>query len=166
MICFSVGTLPVIATKLYYKSKIGNFINMVSIFIRDILTLIIEVLTNIFLVYSYKKFCKPNNQQNNVQIDVNQRIFTKKLQKRKRLLLMIFSLSTLSIISHSFTATIYSFMANFLISSNRSLYFHLLCFCFFTVNLKQFLNIFIFYKFKANFRKKIKIFVSCSQNNH
>ena len=141
----------------YNKSIVGNVINMLTIFIRDILTLIVEIATNIFIIYAYKKHCVPEIQQNSIQTNINQIILNRKLQRRKRLLSMIFFLSLLSIVSHLIVATVYTFMANFLNTFYRSLYFNLLCFCFFSVIIKHFLNFFIFFKFNSNFRNKCKI---------
>ena len=149
------------------KSRIGLIINMIVIIIRDILTLILEILASLIIVYYYKRYWKnrsfihihfnsefgPNSNSNSNSAKKDSTI-RQNLKKGKKILLMTLILSLLSIITHLIVAIAYVFIVN-LIFDNRALFYSIRCFATFSLLVKNFSNIFIFYHFNSNFQKKL-----------
>ena len=155
------------------KSRLGIISNVIVILIRDVLTFILEIITSIFVLYFYRTYKNNSILLNNIlRFDIKKKNSNKmpkisdvrsQINKRKeiykKLLLMTFVLSVLSIITHFLAAIVYAFTLK-LIAGNIFLHFSFVCLGIFCFSLKNFLNLFIFYIFNSNFRKKIRTFFS------
>ena len=121
----------------YGKSRIGSLLNLIVIIIRDIITLIVEIIFSILVVYHYNKFKNmslqkfaakidtnslsnvsnnkrlgnENNTQNNVvQNSVDHLRMVKRKQKHQQLLLMTIILSIFSFVTHMIAAFVFVFL--------------------------------------------------------
>ena len=142
----------------YFYSQHGLIIAYVQLFIRDILTLIVEIIISSISYYSFRKF---NINRIDMDLILNQRHdssitnrnnenMRKKLIKDRQLLLMNLILSLLSIVSHLFI-----FITYVLVYRGVSIeLFVLVSLAIFGISFKHFLNFFIFYFFNSNFKTK------------
>ena len=158
------------------KSRLGIWFNMSVIVIRDVITLILEIIASLILIYFYQRYFNNfsssyYNMSYNVNDDITTFSFNKTngsiykrenleskikymKQKGRKLLVMTLILSFFSIITHLLSAIIFVFVINSL-GQNRFLHFSLVCLCCLCLAFKHSLNFFIFYIFNSNFQKKI-----------
>ena len=141
----------------FFYSQLGNIVTYIQLFIRDILTLVIEIVISSF---AFKLIRKVNLNQLNtnfassITID-SIRLKRKKLFKHRQLLLMNLILNLSSTISHLVMCVSYA-----LISRGMSMVvFVWISMAFFGVSFKHFTNFFIFYFFDKNFKKKCNEYV-------
>ena len=168
----------------FAKSREGFITNAIVIFLRDVITLIVEILCSVLVIYYYKKYEKislhtlvarlnqnknndnsnssgsqirPVNETTARQRANNERNIRKK-EKGKQLLLMTIILSIFSFVTHIIAAFALVFLV--LIYSKRNITFYsIVAFGSFIMIFKHFSTIFIFYFFNVNFKKQlIKIF--------
>ena len=151
----------------FIKTRAGFMLNLFVIILRDIVTLILEIIFSILLIYYYDRFKKmsinilgrdtQNQSLNDVNV-LNRIIFElnfRKREKRQQLLIMTIILSIFSFVTHIIVAVVFVFLVLVIfIFQNRLIFFSLVTFgCFIMVS-KHFLTIFIFYFFNVNFKKK------------
>ena len=156
----------------------GLLINLGIILIRDGITLIIEIFASALTIKHYRIYCvKHTTLIKPVKLNLIQEIssfFNKedrqlKQQRRKerklaakknigtrKMLMMTIIMSILSIVSHIFVIVVYGFNVTNFAKRHVITYYYLHCFGCFSMNFKHFSNIFIFYKFNPDFRKKFK----------
>ena len=165
----------------FLKTKSGFAINMVIIIIRDILTLICEIIASLFTLKYFKSYSsnkisvlhnlpahdsslsdgiEHNNKidHKNEVVNVNNNrnsLNSKSIQKGKNIMKMTVILSLTSIISHSIVAIVFVLFVN-IVKNNTILVFSMICLGSFSLCLKHFLNIFIFYSFNFKFQDKFK----------
>jgi hypothetical protein len=163
----------------YAKTLTNTIVSIIQVLIRDIITLILEIVTSALAIYYYKKFeqkfkiIRENPdikskvdqiKQNNANISNKQQVkignvSNKKSLKGKQLLLMTIILSITSSLTHlaallvSVNGSSASVLLNYLILSTNLF-----------LNLKYTLNFFIFYFFNLNFKNKINSMLLCNQN--
>ena len=149
------------------KSRLGIISNIIVILIRDVLTFILEIITSTFVLYFYRTYKNNPILLNNIFVNDIQAVndnMTPRLhkmksrinyrqQKYRKLLLMTFLLSIISILSHFLAAIVYVFTLK-LIDEIIFLHFSFVCLGIFCFSLKNFLNIFIFYFFNSNFQEQ------------
>jgi hypothetical protein len=141
-------------------SKLGMTINMIILLIRDLLTLIVEILINCLAICFYSRFSTSqvqNHKSSSSDYENNEANYKQRVkdERGKRLLLMTINLCTLSIISHIIVCI--TFVSSFLlIKNNKILYNILVFFTLFSINIKHSFNIFIFYFFNTNFKKSFR----------
>ena len=168
----------------FAKSTEGFIINAIVIIFRDIITLIIEIICSILVIYYYKKYenmslhtlvARLNQNVNNdnsnssgsqirptietiAQNRKNNEKSIRKKEKGKQLLLMTIILSIFSFVTHIVAAFALVFFV--LIYSKRNITFYsIVAFGCFIMIFKHFSTIFIFYFFNVNFKKQlIKMF--------
>ena len=156
------------------KSQLGLLFSTLMILIRDIITLVLEIVICFMVFYHFSKFeanrklsllnanLDRQSRVNNNQIvrentELNRRKKTDEYKRNKRFLLMIIYMSVSSFITHLAVAVPYFILASSSSSQIRIVYFSLLtlgCFCLSSV--KSFLNIFAFYVFNSNFKTELK----------
>ncbi len=165
----------------FARSTLGFIINLIVIILRDILTLIVEIMCSLILIYCYKRYEKMSlnlivtrlNQNLNdinlsqIQRSINEKNIRKNLnderkirkkEKGKQLLLMIIILSIFSFITHMISAFVFVFLV-LIYFENRLIYYSIVAFGCFSMVFKHSITIFVFYFFNINFKKKfIKIF--------
>lgn len=153
----------------FAKTLTSAIISIIQVLIRDIITLILEIITGGLAIYYYKKFEEKFKiireypevkakidiiKQTNVNLNNNiqarsPNMNNKKSLKGKQLLLMTIILSITSSLTHlaallvSVNASSASVLLNYLILSTNLF-----------LNLKYFLNFFVFYFFNLNFKNK------------
>jgi hypothetical protein len=159
------------------KSRIGSLLNLIVIIIRDIITLIVEIMCSILVVYHYNKFKNmslqkfvaglntnlssnvSNNKRfgndNNTQNSVDHLRMVKRKQKHQQLLLMTIILSIFSFVTHIIVAFVFVFFV-LIFFENRLIFFSIVVFGCFTMAFKHFSIIFILYFFNVNFKKQFK----------
>ena len=133
----------------FVNSRLGFILSSISLVLRDLITLIFEIVLNIFTTIYYNKFIKKklelsisNNTQNNVIVPAEIRLFfTTIIMSLISLLCHIFSsISTFVLINHDLdTVLIYSII---LVSISSAVF-------------KQSSNFFIFLIFDSNFRSSL-----------
>ena len=153
---------------------------MVIIIIRDILTLICEIIASLFTLKYFKNYSsnkisvlhnlpahdsslsdgiehknKIDNKNEVVNENNNNTLNSKSIQKGKNIMKMTIILSLTSIISHSIVAIVFVLFVN-IVKNNTILVFSMICLGSFSLCLKHFLNIFIFYSFNFKFQDKFK----------
>jgi hypothetical protein len=144
----------------FSKSKFGILINMLILLIRDLLTLIIEILISCLAICFYSRFSSSQFQThkaNSSEFEVNEAAYKQRMkdERGKKLLLMTINLCTFSIISHIIVCI--TFISSFFfIKNNKILYNILVFFTLFSINIKHSFNIFIFYFFNNNFKKSFR----------
>jgi hypothetical protein len=157
------------------KSRTGFILNMVVIFIRDIVTLILEITCSIMVVYYYIKYFRMSyfrtfimsnsrentiglnsvqNRQQNLNIYYNNLI--EKQKKGKKLLLMTIILLVIAVITHLLVAVVYVFLVN-VYFENSYVYYTIVMFASISVVIKHFVSIFLLYFFNLNFKKQFKM---------
>ena len=156
----------------FFYSQIGTIITYIQIFIRDILTLIVEIITSSVAFYFIRnvnlKRLNINTNLSRVSIFANtntsinstvSKIIRKKQSKDRRLLSMNLVLNVSSTISHLIVMTSYVYA-----SKGTSMQFYIwLTIGYFGHSLKNFSNIFIFYLFDLNFKNKLNNLFSRSK---
>ena len=134
----------------------GSIITVLVIFIRDFLTLVIEIMAGCTSLYYYRKNYQNSSLTSTISIDLEQGKIQKKSKKRdqngKRLFLMTISMSAISVISH-FIIIIAYICAIVTALKNNIFYFYSICFSGLSINFKHSSNYLIFYLFNRNFRK-------------
>ena len=150
------------------KTSHGFLLNMIVIILRDIVTLILEIISSVLLIYYYDKYKKMSlqilareNRINEVNV-LNKTILElnrHKREKRQQLLFMTIILSIFSFVTHIIVAVVFVFLV-FVIFENRLIFFSMVLFGSFSMVFKHFLTIFILYFFNVNFKKKFdKLFL-------
>jgi hypothetical protein len=132
----------------FYKSRVGQALNLVSLSIRDLLTLLMEIFFSIMILYGYKKYS--SIQQ--VSSQSNQ-THHHKVKRGKRLLLMTVLLLATSFVCHLLVTT--TFVISIFFSEYRSIYFTVIFVASLFLSIKHSINFFIFVKFNTNFRERI-----------
>ncbi len=144
----------------FLRTAIGIALAFAQILIRDILTLVVEIVTSFLAVYYYRKlvvrFQSLNDQLelNTINVALDNKISKtmKEAEKSKLYLLMTIILSALSIVSH--VVVCISIVISFDGVTMMSYYFQFLSTL--ALGFKHFFNFFIYYayniKFRANFR--------------
>lgn len=145
----------------FAETTFNKILNIFIISIRDLITLILEIIFSYLLIKSSNKYTENNliqatininqTRENNLNLTIKKRVMMK-----KRILYMTIWLSILSIISHLIIAFAFSLFLNNFLTENRLFYFSMVLFGFFSLILKHFLNFFLFYLFDYNFKKLIR----------
>jgi hypothetical protein len=176
----------------FLESKIGLISSAISILLRDILTLVLEVSTNILLMIFLKRFIENKSSvvANNIPYDNTNpiedssltngnnnhhhslNILNKIAQKRKKMemkkiernIKMTISLSIISIMSHMLTFTIFVIGAIILIRGTKSpvIYSFLNIL---TIVIRYSSNYFIYYSFNTNFKEVANNFLKRNHDN-
>lgn len=140
----------------FLNSTVGSIITVLVIFIRDFMTLVIEIMAGCTSLYYYRKNYQNSSLTSTISIDLEQGKIQKKSKKRdqngKRLFLMTISMSAISVISH-FIIIIAYICAIVPALKNNIFYFYSICFSGLSINFKHSSNYLIFYLFNRNFRK-------------
>ena len=157
---YNISTFTYNGRTPFFYSQIGTIITYIQIFIRDILTLLMELVISSLAFYYFKKFIKnqiemtTNHHQNVNTINLNhQKIVNKKVLKDRQLLLFNLIQSLLSFVSHLFVCLSY-FYASQGVSTGL---FNSLCIGYFAICFKHFSNYFLLFFFNSNFRKQFYI---------
>jgi hypothetical protein len=145
------------------KTRHGFILNLLLIVLRDIITLMLEIISSILVIHYYNKYKQMsiqilarniNNQNQSIDhncVEVNIR----KREKRHHLMIMTIILSIFSFVTHIVVAVVFVFLV-FIIFENRMIFYSLVVFGSFAMLFKHFITIFIFYYFNANFKKEIR----------
>ena len=158
------------------------FFNILSIYLRDVLTLVIEVVTSYLSLFHYYKFesnkrnIRASIPLNQVALEIRNRVNlnmaimmsreTEENQRKKQLLLMTIFISISSTITHFFVATSFLLLASSTSDQIPLAYFSITCFAILCLTLKPFFNIFVFYFLNSHFKSELKntYFISVEQN--
>ena len=168
----------------YGKSRIGSIVNLIVIFIRDILTLIVELICNVLAIYNFYKFknmslhkfaitINKNDSSSNLsnihQKQTNQtpinttitntpvNIEQSRIEKRKHATQQLLLMTIILSIFSFLIHLIAAFIFTFLVLiffEDRLIYFSIVAFGCFSMAFKHFSTIFIFYFFNSNFKKQ------------
>ena len=143
----------------FIKSNLGGILTLLMIIVRDLITLILEIIFDILSIYYYVNFMKKkrqismsnnqNHNQNNDHNSNNQNVH-KLSWSDMNLFAMTITLSTISLASHLMTASTTFFLTFFRTNYESTSLIFLICS---TVNTtKYFSNFFILYFFNRNFK--------------
>lgn len=148
---YNISTFTYSGRTRFFNSQIGNLITFIQIVIRDILTLIMEIVISSISFYYFRKF-------NNYQIQINftastinsnrQEAIQQKMIKDRKLLLLNLIQISLSLISHIFVCLSYIFVLK---GVTTELIFSI-CISNIAICLKHFSNFFLFFFFNSNFK--------------
>ena len=140
----------------FFYSRLGTIITYIQIIIRDILTLIIEIIISSIALIYFRKFNTAQIERyfrSNFIFSLQRKeILMKKYNRDRQLLLMNLIQNLISIISHLFICFSY-------ITGSQGIpvnTFNWICIAYFCVCFKHFSNFFIFYFFNSNFKKRVK----------
>ena len=138
----------------FFFSKFGTIITYVQIFIRDILTLLIELMISSLAFYYLRKFNQKQIDLNRIPSKIDKKrkeIMRKKIIKDRLILLNNLIQTILSFISHVLVSIAY-FYASKGVTEDL---FKWLCIGFFTISFKHFSFFFMLCFFNRNFRKQL-----------
>ena len=162
----------------FIKSNFGSISSLLMIIIRDFLTVIFEIILNIYSIYYYRKFLQRKNQlvhhgqiasvvldhdrggQNNHHAKEHERLTTSDVN----LFLMTIYLSLVSVFFHSFTGISFFFVIYFKSNYFLTYSFFLSCLVFSCV--KFFFNLIVFYLFNNKFRKEFKMIFGLKEESN
>ena len=149
----------------FITSPIGSILSIIMLTISDILTLILEMILNIVLIFFYVKFLKKKSQvvshQNGTTTRTNHKLFS---SSEINLFLMIIFLSLISFTSHTCTAFSTFYLLGFK-SDGVSLSTNMLITSFIST-FKYFSNFFVLIIFNNKFRNEFNVFFSKSVNRN
>jgi hypothetical protein len=150
---YNISTFTYSGRTKLFNSMIGNLLTFVQILIRDIMTLLMEIVISSIAFYYLRKFNKTHmeiNVSSNTNSSTRQEALNHKIKKDRQLLLLILIQILLSLFSHAFICLSYIFA----IQGVTIEAIYSICICNVVICFKHFSNFFIFYFFNSNFKKK------------
>ena len=159
---YNLSTFTLNGRTLFFYSQIADLIIYIQVFIRDILTLIIEITTSSIAFNLIRKFNTNHYEMRSISIEMmpnlsRNEIIRQKQIKDRQLLLMNWILNLTSIISHLLVISTFVYLS---ISRGDSIQlFEMISVFYFGVSFKHFTNFFIFYFFDNNFKKKCSEYI-------
>jgi hypothetical protein len=151
------------------KSKPGIFLNILVIFVRDFLTIILEVVISYMSVFYYVKFrtnaanlrlheTSLNAIRNGNPLRTNHELNRQKKEEKNKhqLLLMTIFISFSSIATHLVVAVAFLLLASSVSENIRIIYFSIVCFAIHCFSLKLLFNVFVFYFLNSNFKNQLR----------
>jgi hypothetical protein len=136
----------------FFYSTLNYYLIIFQILIRDLATLLIEIIFSCLCIHYYRNYLQKsiqfNQNQTNNQSNRSTAVLSK-VKKGKRILKMIITMSIISIISHLVVSITYAFAINgYSRAANVAQ-----CYGYLGISFKYFTNFFIFLYFNLNFRK-------------
>lgn len=144
----------------YFYSNLATIVSYIQVFIRDITTLVLEILTSSLALYYLKKFNKHQIEMNLFVTEMNEirrEVIRKRIIKDRQLLLVNLIQTIISFISHVLVCVSYVYASRGISSE----LFTWLCIGYLANCFKHFTNFFIFYFFNSNFKNKFKNLFLC-----
>jgi hypothetical protein len=148
----------------FVKSNLGGILSLIMIIIRDLLTVLFEIMLNIYSIYYYRMFLKRKHQLAVAQVssiildqEENDRnkVKSQKITKSDvNLFLMTIYLSLLSVFFHLFTGIAFFFLLYY--KTNVYVTYSLFLCCLTISCFKFFSNIFVFNSFNSKFQIELK----------
>ena len=151
---FNVSTFVYSGRTDYFYSKVGTIITFVQIIIRDILTLLMELVISSFAFYNLREFNHKLIDMDRISntFSTNRReILCKKILKDRQILLLNSIQTILSLVSHVLVCITYIYG----IRGISADLFNWLCIGYFAICFKHFSFFFILCFFNTNFKNKL-----------
>jgi hypothetical protein len=143
----------------FLETKFGQSISIIAIFVRDIMTLCLEITLSIFMIYYLKIFFKNKSNLQNGNNTSSTTVKNEEYEKNfNRSLKMTISISIISILINLITFGIFLGFLNAMFKGNRTNYMKNFAFIF-VVMWKSVFNFLVFYKFNNHFKN-----VLCSKS--
>jgi hypothetical protein len=133
----------------FQESPAASYLTFFFIFIRDILTLLLEIIVSVMSLFYYNKYARSTAA----------RLLNPRIDSRgKNLLLMTFYITFFSTISHltvcvGYVMPLFEYMTH---GTGLLIYFYTFTLSCLTLAIKYFSNFFIFFFFNSNFRNVLK----------
>ena len=138
----------------FVESHLGSILSMVTLFLRDITTLLIEISINVFtIIYYYKYVSKRINLNTFNMANGGNNSDNDAIWIEIRLFFMTIILSFISLLCHILTCFTTFMLINHDI--NSTFIYLMILISILVVTFKQFINFFVFFLFNSNFKNAL-----------